>query len=62
MLTDCDPFPFGKYKGQRMEDVPASYLDWFDGQPWADSWPEVREYVKRNRSVLNLEIEEGKAE
>ena len=25
-LTDDDPMPFGKHKGERMEDVPADYL------------------------------------
>ena len=27
-LTDEDIMPFGKHKGKRMADVPASYLVW----------------------------------
>jgi len=27
-LTDTDPMPFGKHKGELMQDVPASYLRW----------------------------------
>ena len=23
------PMPFGKYKGQRLRDLPTAYLDWF---------------------------------
>lgn len=28
VLTDTDPMPFGKFAGQPMQDVPASYLHW----------------------------------
>lgn len=31
-LTDEDIMPFGKHKGKRMADVPASYLAWLRGQ------------------------------
>jgi hypothetical protein len=41
-----------------MGEVPAAYLDWFDGQPWSRNWPEVKEYVQRHRAQLNLEIDE----
>jgi len=27
-LTDESPMPFGKYKGEKMANVPASYLKW----------------------------------
>lgn len=27
-MTDTDLMPFGKYRGVRLEDVPASYLLW----------------------------------
>lgn len=29
LLDDDSIMPFGKFKGSRMEDVPASYLHWF---------------------------------
>lgn len=28
-LTDSSPMPFGKHKGELMEDVPVEYLHWF---------------------------------
>jgi hypothetical protein len=63
MLTDRDPFPTGKrFRGRPMEEVPAWYLDWFIGQPWAEEYPQVREYVRRNRKALDLELTEGKDE
>lgn len=27
-LIDTDRMPFGKYKGERMQDIPPSYLSW----------------------------------
>jgi hypothetical protein len=27
-FTDDDPMPFGKYKGERLEEVPSEYLHW----------------------------------
>ena len=32
-LEDTDPMPFGKHKGEMMQDVPASYLHWL----WIDN-------------------------
>ena len=40
-LTDTSLFPFGKYKGEKMQDVPASYLEWVGGQEWIGGWPDV---------------------
>lgn len=31
-LTDTDAMPFGKHKGDRMQDVPAQYLLWLRDQ------------------------------
>lgn len=33
-FDDDTPMPFGKHKGKRLEDVPASYLLWL----WDDGW------------------------
>ena len=27
-MNDLSPMPFGKFKGEKLEDVPASYLLW----------------------------------
>ncbi len=58
-LTDKSPFPFGKYKGQPMEKVPADYLDWLMGQPWIDKWTAVVDYIERNRSIIDSELKDG---
>lgn len=52
-MTDQDLMPFGKYKGERMENVPASYLLWLREQGCSN--PEVREYIKENETVLLTE-------
>lgn len=31
-----EEIPFGKYRGERFEDVPLTYLDWLRGQDWLD--------------------------
>ena len=62
-LQDSDPCPVeGKHFGTKMEKVDASFLDWLDGQPWADrKYPEVVDYIKRNRKVIDMELrEQGK--
>lgn len=52
-LEDDDKMPFGKYKGQLMQDVPVNYLHWF----WhnGDKQSEVGEYIKSNLSALKTE-------
>jgi len=54
-LMDSDPMPFGKYKGTKMEDVPASYLDWLDGEGVQGA---VADYIRRNRDVIHSELEQ----
>ncbi len=54
-LTDDSLMPFGKYKGQPMQDVPASYLHWFyhngsDGN--------VKDYIKENLDALKMEAKD----
>lgn len=39
-MGECDYIPFGKYKHQRIKDVPSSYLAWLCAQDW------VREPLK----------------
>ena len=36
--------PFGKHEGERIRDVPVSYLDWLIGQDWLDE--DLREDVE----------------
>jgi Putative quorum-sensing-regulated virulence factor len=59
-LTDTSKMPFGKYKGQLMQDVPASYLHWL----WTnglkqDRSSDVSAYIKDNLSALQKEHPDG---
>ena len=57
-LTDKDRFPFGIHKGKPMEKVPASYLDWVIDQSWISEYPEIVEYIERNRKAIDMELKE----
>lgn len=60
-LTDESPMPFGKHRGTRMEEVPASYLLWLlDEIPAAAEGDRglVARYIRRNQAVLEREAEE----
>ena len=60
-MEDSDLMPFGKHKGDRLDQVPARYLLWLDEQPgFRKRTPTLAEYIRRNRSVLEKEIEEGR--
>lgn len=53
-LTDEDPMPFGKHKGQRMADVPASYFAWLKDQNCQH--PGVRGYIENSWSAILSEL------
>ena len=53
ILTDESLMPFGKYKGTKMANVPASYLLWLNTQPALSQ--SVREYIQDNLEVLQKE-------
>ena len=53
-LTDQDPMPFGKHKGAKMEDVPASYLAWLKEQ--GCSHEGVRLYIENSWSAIEKEL------
>ena len=59
-LQDTDPMPFGKYRDQLMQDVPASYLHWLwqDGKK-NDKLCPVADYIRRNLSALKKEHPDG---
>ena len=60
-LSDTDKMPFGKYKGQPMQDVPASYLFWFWTEKGmkADKNSPVADYIRRNLDALAEEDPDG---
>ncbi|MCC7517728.1 MAG: DUF3820 family protein [Verrucomicrobiae bacterium] len=51
-MTDLDPMPFGKYRGVRLEDVPASYLLWLWNQGQRG---ELARYIRASMSALQLD-------
>lgn len=53
-MTDNSKMPFGKYKGEKMANVPASYLIWiFENNKCS---PEVAKYIAENLDVIKAEI------
>ncbi len=60
LLTDLSPMPFGKHKGQPMQDVPASYLHylWSNGKKEDKQCP-VAAYIKANINGLKQEYKDG---
>lgn len=61
VLDDTSPMPFGKYRGQPMQDVPASYLHWLwtQGKSHEVKTDPVAEYINRNLSALKQEYPDG---
>lgn len=59
-LTDSDLFPFGKNKaeGKTMRQVDAKYYAYFMDQEWRTRFKSVLDYVKRNKTAINSELED----
>ena len=57
LLNDEDKMPLGKYRGEKMIDVPASYYNWFwhNGGKFVCKNDPVANYILRNKSALELE-------
>ena len=56
-LEDDSPMPFGIHKNERMDQVPAKYLDYIHGKEWIKRWPSVLDYIERNRDIIDYELE-----
>lgn len=54
-MNDNDLILFGKHKGTKLIDVPASYLLWFMDQPWAKDWPDLLAYCQKSKKALEIE-------
>ncbi len=55
--TDNSAFPFGKYQGQKLANVPASYLLWcYHNIKKLDMG--LKEYIRDNMEALKNEFEE----
>jgi hypothetical protein len=59
-LHDLSKMPFGKYRGQPMQDVPASYLHWLWSQGKEhDKQCPVAKYIRQNIPALQKEYPDG---
>lgn len=47
--------PFGKYRGDELDDVPATYLLWLSEQTWAQRFSDIQAYIQKNREHLEKE-------
>ena len=47
-LNDDSRMPFGKHRGERMEDVPEEYWEWLSNQEWFDWNSPVGQYIENN--------------
>ncbi len=60
-LTDLSLMPFGKHKGEPLQDVPASYFHWL----WTEADYNIKvsdplhHYIKKNLSALKQEHFDG---
>lgn len=53
-MTDESMMPFGKYKGEKMANIPPDYLIWLYDN--GKCYGEVRKYIADNLDVLKSEI------
>lgn len=53
-FTDTSVMPFGKHKGQLMQDVPASYLAWLKDA--GCDHPGVKAYIEASWSAILSEL------
>ncbi len=52
-MNDKSPMPFGKYKGDPLEDVPDDYLLWLLRQTWvATKYPDLWKYLIDNQDIF----------
>lgn len=57
-MSDCEAtMPFGKYKGRKLDEVPAAYLDWLRDQEWLGEWPAVSKYIEDNAKWIDHDLE-----
>ncbi len=50
--------PFGKHKGEKMANVPASYLLWLNEQEYVKG--HLKNYITDNLEALKKEVENEK--
>jgi uncharacterized protein (DUF3820 family) len=53
-MNDESLMPFGKYKGEKMANIPPDYLIWLYDN--AKVYGDVKDYIKENMEVLKAEL------
>ncbi len=53
-MTDESLMPYGKYKGTKMANVPASYLLWVYDQEWCKG--DIKKYITDNLQTIKSEV------
>ena len=53
-MTDDSLMPIGKYKGEKMANVPPEYLLWLYEN--GNIYGELKQYIKNNIEVIKSEI------
>jgi uncharacterized protein (DUF3820 family) len=53
-MTDNSIMPIGKYKGEKMANVPSQYLLWLLEN--GNTYGELRQYLIDNKNVFEAEI------
>lgn len=56
-MADNLIMPFGKYRDQNIEAVPASYLLWCIDEPFISRYARVENYIKKNLKELKKDAE-----
>lgn len=54
-MTDESTMPIGKYKGEKLANVPPDYLLWLYEN--GNIYGELKEYIKDNLDVIKSEFE-----
>lgn len=59
LIDDESIMVFGKYSGQKLGAIPASYwLHMYNEKPWfKEQYPAYADYVKRNKKALEIDAE-----
>lgn len=57
-MNDNSLMPYGQYKGDKMLNVPASYLIWLYENDKA--FGDVLAYIKENLDVLKMQVKQRK--
>lgn len=57
-LSDDDLMSFGKFKGKRIGDIPAEYLDWWMGADNTVFTVRLYKYCMKNYKQIQEEVRE----